>query len=129
MEGEGKLITAVLRIILGHCGVRARLKRFSIVDRIMCGCLEDHETVDHIIWKFSRFSSERACLIQRLLPSGVHEAFPIRDLCAQLNWKAPRECFMFFVECSVMLMPVKALVCRYSDPTMALWPRTIPCID
>jgi hypothetical protein len=29
---ERKLITTVLRIILMHCGVRAHLKRFSIVD-------------------------------------------------------------------------------------------------
>jgi hypothetical protein len=48
---ERKLITTVLRIISGHCGVRAHLKRFSIVDGSMCVCLEDHETVDHIIWK------------------------------------------------------------------------------
>jgi hypothetical protein len=44
---ERKLITTVTRII---CGVRATLKRFSIVDGSMCVCLEDHETVDHIIW-------------------------------------------------------------------------------
>jgi hypothetical protein len=52
---ERKLITTVLRIMSGHCGVRAHLKRFSIVDGSKCVCLEDHETVDHIIWKCSRF--------------------------------------------------------------------------
>jgi hypothetical protein len=34
----------VSRNILGHCGVRAHLKRFSIVDESMCVCLEAHET-------------------------------------------------------------------------------------
>jgi hypothetical protein len=67
-RAERKLITTVSRIITGHCGVRAHLKRFSIVDGSMCVCLEDHKTVDHIIWKCSRFSSQRACLIRRLLP-------------------------------------------------------------
>jgi hypothetical protein len=63
--------------------------------------LVDHETVDHIIRKCSRFSSQRTCLIQRLLLSGVYEETLIRDLCAQLNLnlKALRNCFKFFVEC------------------------------
>jgi hypothetical protein len=74
---EGKLITTVSRIISRHCGVKAHLKRFSIVDGSMCVCLEDHETVDHIIWKCSRFLSQRAYLIQRLLLSGVNEETPI----------------------------------------------------
>jgi hypothetical protein len=82
---ERKLITTVSRIISGHCGVRAHLTRFCIVDGSICVCLEDRETVDHIIWKFSRFSFQRACLIQRLLLSGVCEETPIRDLYAQLN--------------------------------------------
>jgi hypothetical protein len=77
--------------------------RFGIVDGSMCVCQEDHETVDHIIWKCSRFSSQRACLIQRLLLFGVYEETPIQDLCAQLNWKALKECFMFFVECGVKI--------------------------
>jgi hypothetical protein len=84
-----------------HCGVRADQNRFGIVDGSMCVCLEDHETVDHIIWKCSHFSSQRACLIQMLLLSGVYEETPIQDLCAQLNWKALRECFMFFVEWTI----------------------------
>jgi hypothetical protein len=42
-------------------------------------------------------------LIQRLLLSGVYEDNPIQDLCAQLNWMALRECFMFFVECGVKM--------------------------
>jgi hypothetical protein len=41
---ERKLITTVSRIISGHCGVRAHMKRFSIVDGSMCVCLEDHKT-------------------------------------------------------------------------------------
>jgi hypothetical protein len=96
-----KLITTVSRIISGHCGIRAHLKRFSIIDGSMCVGLEDHETIDHIIWKCSRFSSQRAYLIQRLLLSGVYEETPISDLCAQLNWKALKECFIFSVECGV----------------------------
>jgi hypothetical protein len=100
---ERKLITTVSKIISGHCVVRAHRKRFGIVDGSMCVCLEYHEPVDHIIWKCSRFSSQRACLIQRLLLSSVYEETPIRDLCAQLNWRALKEFFMFFVECGVKM--------------------------
>jgi hypothetical protein len=98
LRTERKLITTVSRIISGHCGVRAHLNRFS-----MCVCLEDHETVDRITWKCSRSSSQRACLIQRLLLSGVCEETPIRDLSSQKNCKAFRECFMFFVEFGVKM--------------------------
>jgi hypothetical protein len=66
-------------------------------------CLEDYETVDHIIWKCSHFLSQRACLIQRLSLSDVYEETTIRDLYAQLNWKALKERLMFFVECGVKL--------------------------
>jgi hypothetical protein len=70
---ERKLITTVSRIISWHYRIRAHLKRFSIVDGSMCVCLEDHKTVNHIIWKCPCFSSQRAYLIQRLLLSGVYE--------------------------------------------------------
>jgi hypothetical protein len=56
---ERKLITTVSRIISEHCRVRTALKRLSIVDGSMCVYLKDHETVDHILWKCSRFSSQR----------------------------------------------------------------------
>jgi hypothetical protein len=84
-RAERKLITTVSRIISGHYGVRTHLKMFSIFNGSMCVCLENHENVDHIIWKCSRFSSQRACLIRRLLLSGVYEETLVRDLCAQLN--------------------------------------------
>jgi hypothetical protein len=101
---ERKLITTVLRIISGHCRIRAHLKRFSIVDGSICVCLEGHVTVDRIIWKCSRFSAQRVSLIETLLLSGVSEETPIRDFSAQLNCKALKECFMFFVECAGMKM-------------------------
>jgi hypothetical protein len=47
MEDGEKLIRTVSGIISGHCGVKPHLKRFRIVDRSMCVCLEHHETVDH----------------------------------------------------------------------------------
>jgi hypothetical protein len=38
-RAERKLITTVSRILSGHSGVRAHLKRFSIVDGSMCVCV------------------------------------------------------------------------------------------
>jgi hypothetical protein len=60
---ENNLITTVSMIILEHCGVRAHLKRFSIVGS-MCVCLEDHETVHHIIWKCSVFRLKKHAIFK-----------------------------------------------------------------
>jgi hypothetical protein len=46
---EKGIITTILRIMSGHCGVRGHLNRFKIVQEPMCVCLEDYETKDHII--------------------------------------------------------------------------------
>jgi hypothetical protein len=42
---ERKVVTTVSRIMSGHCGVRAHLKRFEIVEDGMCVYLEDHQSI------------------------------------------------------------------------------------
>jgi hypothetical protein len=103
---ESKLITTASRIISGNCGVRAHLNRSSIVDRSM-----------RLSTTCSRFSSQRKCLIQRLLLSGVYEEGSQRVFYV-FRWMWRENVIIFYVNAWY-----KALVCRYSDPTMALWPR------
>jgi hypothetical protein len=78
---ERGTITTISRIMSVHCCVRAHLNRFKIVDETMCVCLEDYETVDHIIWKCPRFQEQRTRLVDKLNSEGIGEGTPMRDIC------------------------------------------------
>jgi hypothetical protein len=60
----------------GHCGVKARFKRVEIVKYVMCVCLEDHETTDHVNWKYPRFSFQRNKLYRQLTSIEVDVEIP-----------------------------------------------------
>jgi hypothetical protein len=62
-KAQMKVVTTFSRIMSGHCGVRAHLKRFKNVEVGMCVCLEDHETIDHVVLKCLRFSSTTCFII------------------------------------------------------------------
>jgi hypothetical protein len=47
---NGKFVSTVSRIMSGHCAARSHFSRFGIVEGVMCVCLGDYETVDHLIW-------------------------------------------------------------------------------
>jgi hypothetical protein len=47
----------------------------------MCVCLQDYETVDHLIWHCERFGSERHRLVDALFELVVLHVTPVRDLC------------------------------------------------
>ena len=40
--------TTIFRLQTGHCGLRAQLKRFGIMDSALCDCKEAEQTVHHI---------------------------------------------------------------------------------
>ena len=51
----------IFRLRTGHCGLRAHLKRFGIMDSALCDCKEAKHTVHHIlqdcpIWRKQRLS-------------------------------------------------------------------------
>jgi hypothetical protein len=58
----------------------SHLVRFGIVEDPMCVCLKDYETVDHLIWHYERFGSERYRLIDTLSELNVLHGTPVRDL-------------------------------------------------
>jgi hypothetical protein len=60
---ERNFVTSVSIIMSGYSSVHSHLDRFRIVEGPMCVCLQDYETVDHLIWHCERFGSERHRLI------------------------------------------------------------------
>jgi hypothetical protein len=85
----------VSEVLSGHCSVRSHLGKFGIVADLMCVCVGDYETVDHLIWRCERFRVERHRLIDALAVLNVGIGIPIRDLCAIKKWCAVKCCLDF----------------------------------
>jgi hypothetical protein len=64
----------------GHCAARSHWSRFRIVEEGMCMCLEDYETVDHLIWDCEKFETERRRLTDTLTALDVQLGTPVREL-------------------------------------------------
>jgi hypothetical protein len=79
---ERSLVPTISRVMSGHCSSRAHLERFRIIGDPICVCMINYETVDHIIWKCSRFGVGRRQLLLGLAAMNIKEGTPIRDLCA-----------------------------------------------
>jgi hypothetical protein len=58
-------------------------------------CLKDYETVDHLIWPFERFETEKRRLTGALTAVDVQLGTPDRDLCALKKWRAMKCCLDF----------------------------------
>jgi hypothetical protein len=71
------------------------LDRFGIVEGAMCVCLQDYETVDHLIWHCERFGSERHRLMDALPELDVQHGTPVRNLCGLRKWSAVKCCLDF----------------------------------
>jgi hypothetical protein len=56
-------VTTIARVMSGHFSIRAHLERNKIVGNPICVYMMNYETVDHIIWKCSRFEVERCQLL------------------------------------------------------------------
>jgi hypothetical protein len=56
---ERNFVTTISRFMSGHCSIRAHLERFKVVGDPISVCMMNYETVDHFIWKCSRFEDER----------------------------------------------------------------------
>jgi hypothetical protein len=86
-EGQKKersFVTSVSRLMSGHSSVRSHLHIFGIVEGPMC--VQDYETVDHLIWHCERFGSERHRLIDALSELDVLHGTPVRDLPSNVVW-------------------------------------------
>jgi ribonuclease HI len=103
IKSDRSTITTISRIMSGHCGVKAHLGRFGIVDDAICVCREDYETVDHIMWKCPRFEVQRPRLLIDLNSEGIFGESSIRDLCGQSKWRALEKCVNFLKECGMRI--------------------------
>jgi hypothetical protein len=63
---DRKFVSTVSRIMSGHCTARSHLIRFRIVEEAVCIFLKDYETVDHLIWHYEKFKTERRRLTDAL---------------------------------------------------------------
>jgi hypothetical protein len=94
-EGQKKdrsFVTSVSRIMSGHSSVRSHLYRFGIVEGPMCVCLQDYETMDHLIWHCERFGSERHRIIDALSELDVHMGLQFR-ICVVYESEVPSNVF------------------------------------
>jgi hypothetical protein len=98
-----KFVSTVLRIMSGHCATRSHLSRFGIVEEVMCVCLADYETMDHLIWHCRRFETERRRLTDAFAALDVRLGTPVRDLCAQKRWRSMRCCLDFLGSLEIIL--------------------------
>jgi hypothetical protein len=67
----------------GHCTARSHLSRFRIVEEVICVRLKDYETVDHFIWHFERFETERGRLTDAL--TALDESPDLEFVCISLH--------------------------------------------
>ena len=58
-EGDRAEQTCLARLRLGHCGLRASSRRWSMLGSRMCACESDEETVAHFLLRCPIFSNAR----------------------------------------------------------------------
>jgi hypothetical protein len=59
LEADRRFITVVSRLMSNHTRVKSHLNRIKIVaEATPCGCGDDYETVDHILWSCSLYKTE-----------------------------------------------------------------------
>jgi hypothetical protein len=95
-DGQAILVDLLIQSEERLCDntIRAHLEQFRIYGDPICVCMMNYETVDHIIWKCSRFEVERRQLILRLAAVTIEEETSIRDLCALQKWATLRLWFL-----------------------------------
>jgi hypothetical protein len=92
----------------GHCAARSHLSRLRIVEEAMCVCMKDYETVNHLIWHFGRFETEKRRLTNALVALDV-------QLGTQKKWPAMKYCLNF----------LRSLKIGISNITGQILPRTL----
>jgi hypothetical protein len=65
------VVTSMNRMMSNHSCLRCHLGRINIVESLLCVCLEDYETKDHVMWSCERYDSERRQLWNDLRVAGT----------------------------------------------------------
>jgi hypothetical protein len=104
IQEERGFISTVSRIITGHSSVRSPLNRFKIVDDPLCGCQENYDTVDHLLWQCNRY--DRQSVVMELAKNNIEFGTPIRDICAMKKLDALKICHSFFKGCDIKILNI-----------------------
>jgi hypothetical protein len=64
--------------------------RIGIVSEAICGCGNDYETVDHLLWDCPLLLAERTDLLVKVGEAELPTSF--RNLLAQQKWDAVQAC-------------------------------------
>jgi hypothetical protein len=51
------VITLINSMMSNHSCLRSHLGRINIVENLVCVCMEDYETIDHLMWRSKRYDS------------------------------------------------------------------------
>jgi hypothetical protein len=65
------VVTSINRMMSNHSCLRSNLGRIDIVENLLCICLRDNETIDHVMWSCERYDSERRQLWNDLRITGT----------------------------------------------------------
>jgi hypothetical protein len=83
LEVDRPFITVVTHLMSNHTQVKSHLNRINIVAEAVCGCGEDYETVDHILWSRSLYQAEWMELKSQLSEGDI--SLCTRDMLASAN--------------------------------------------
>jgi hypothetical protein len=95
VKADRPFIRVVSRLMSNHTWVKSRLNRIKIVAEAVCGCREDYETVDHILWSCFPYETERMQLKSKL--SGEDLSLCARDMLAHRQWNIIRAYLSYLV--------------------------------
>jgi hypothetical protein len=102
-------------ILARQAMIWAHLERIQMDGIPICVCMMNYETIDHIIWEYSKFEVERRQLLLGLAAVNIKDGTPIRfltpkfiltpirDLCVLQKWAALRLYHRFLRKCGLKL--------------------------
>jgi hypothetical protein len=96
-------VTSMNMMMSNHSCLRSHLGRINIVKNLLCVCLRDYETIDHVMWNCGRNGSERRQLWNDLRVTGTLWGTPVWDLLGCGDWRGLREFCSFLKRCNLKI--------------------------
>jgi hypothetical protein len=85
-----------------HSFLRSYFGRINIVEKLLCICLGDYETIDHVMWICERYASQRWQLWNNLRAAETAAwRTPVRDFLGCRDWRGHHECCSFLKRCNL----------------------------
>jgi hypothetical protein len=98
------VVNTMNRMMSNHSCLRSHLGRIDIVENLLCVCLRDNETIDHVMLSCERYDSERRQLWNDLRFTGTAAwGTPVMDLQGCRNWRGLRKYCSFLQRCNLKI--------------------------